>query len=346
MFQPRMGVVYDPDGTGREVFRANAGLFYARIPGLNLASSRSTDGARGMTYGAGFSGAPAYGSLFPDSVPPDSVKAPGVFVFDKDFRNPRTFSATVGYERQIGSDLGVSISYTHARTDHLTRFFNANDSLLGAANVGPWGTGPKALGTLTVVQSSAKSRYNGITLGLKRVADPHFQFAANYTLSFDKSDDDNERDPFTFRYARADNLAPEYNWSDRDQRHRFNAWALVKLPGEIFMNNRVSYYSAQPTSASCGPSPLSPFAPPAGQRATSPADRNCADGSVLTRNTLRKDNAFFSWDVRLSRPINTGRQGQAELIIEVFNVTNTDNFKDPAYGGLLFNFDGDRKSVV
>src|SRR3989449_2167912 len=175
--------------------------------------------------------------------------------------------------------------------------------------------------------------YNGITLGLKRVADPHFQFAANYTLSFDKSDDDNERDPCTFRYARADNLAPEYNWSDRDQRHRFNAWALVKLPGDIFMNNRVSYYSAQPTSASCGPSPLSPFAPPAGQRATSPADRNCADGSVLTRNSLRKDNAFFSWDVRLSRPINTGRQGQAELIIEVFNVTNTDNFKDPAYGG-------------
>src|SRR2546430_13516868 len=101
---------------------------------------------------------------------------------------------------------------------------------------------------------------------------------------------------------------------------------------------------SQPTSASCGPSPLSPFAPPAGQRATSPADRNCADGSVLTRNTLRKDNAFFSWDVRLSRPINTGRQGQAELIIEVFNVTNTDNFKDPAYGGLLFNFDGTIRS--
>jgi len=344
MFQPRLGLSYDPDGSGREVFRGNAGLYYARIPGLNLASSRSTDGARGLTYGAGGPGAPAYGSLFADSVPASSVLVPGVFVFDKDFRNPRTFSATVGYERQIGSDLAVSLTYTHARTDFLTRFFNANDSLLGVANVGPWGTGPKALGTLTVVQSSAKSRYNGITLGLKRVADPHFQFAANYTLSFDKSDDDNERDPFTFRYARADNLAPEYNWSDRDQRHRFNAWALVKLPGDIFMNNRVSYYSAQPTSASCGPSPLSPFAPPAGQRATSPADRNCADGSVLTRNTLRKDNAFFSWDVRLSRPINTGRQGQAELIIEVFNVTNTDNFKDPAYGGLLFNFDGTIRS--
>src|SRR5207244_11401190 len=100
--------------------------------------------------------------------------------------------------------------------------------------------------------------------------------------------------------------------------HRLASGARLKLTGQSVMTNRGSYYSAQPTSASCGPSPLSPFAPPAGQRATSPADRNCADGSVLTRNTLRKDNAFFSWDVRLSRPINTGRQGQAELIIEVF----------------------------
>ena len=344
MFQPRLGVAYDPDGSGRQVFRANAGLYYARIPGLNLASTRSTDGARGITAGTGGPGAPAYGSLLPDSIPASAVSVPGVFVFDKNFQNPRTFSATVGYEHQIGSDFGVSVSYTHARTDHLTRFFNANDTLFGVANVGPWGTGPKALGTLTVVQSSAKSRYNAVTIGLKRVLDPRFQFQLNYTLSFDKSDDDNERDPFTFRYARADNLVPEYNWSDRDQRHRVNAWALMKLPGDIFMNHRVSYYSAQPTSASCGPSPLSPFAPPAGQRATSPADRNCVGGTVLTRNTLRKDNAYFSWDVRLSRPINAGRQGQAELIIEVFNITNTDNFKDPAYGGLLFNFDGTIRS--
>jgi len=57
--------------------------------------------------------------------------------------------------------------------------------------------------TLTTVESSAKSNYNGITIGLKRVLDPNFQFQVNYTLSYDKSDDDNERDPFTFRYAQA-----------------------------------------------------------------------------------------------------------------------------------------------
>ncbi|HYT70262.1 MAG TPA: TonB-dependent receptor [Gemmatimonadales bacterium] len=354
MFQPRLGIAWDPHRDGREVFRANAGLYYARIPGLNLASTRSTNGSNGFTH---FRGAvpnfyvgpvPAFATLLPSNVPQNQVFFPDVFVFDKDFRNPRTLNATIGYERQLAADLAVSLSYTHARTDHLTRFINRNDAVFGS----PWGTGlddyaggtTNGIFTLTTVESSAQSRYHGITVGVKRLIDPNFQFQLNYTLSFDKSDDDNERDPFTFRYARPDSLHAEYNWSDRDQRHRFNGWVLAKLPGDIYVNNRVSYYSPQPVSASCGPRLGNPFAPPAGQRATSPADRICADGHIQLRNTLRKDNAFFSWDVRISRPFDTGRQGQLELILEIFNVTNNDNFKDPAYGGLLFNFDGTIRS--
>ncbi len=355
MLQPRLGVTWDPRGDGRQVFRANAGLYYARIPGLNLASSRSTNGSNGITHfrgvpfpGAYFGPVPAFDAQLASNVPPNQVFFPDVFVFDKDFQNPRTFSATIGYERQLGATFGLSLSYTHARTDHLTRFINRNASVFGS----PWGSGlddyaggtTNGIFTLTTVESSAKSRYNGFTVGLKRVLDPRLQFEANYTLSFDKSDDDNERDPFTFRYARADNLAPEYNWSDRDQRHRFNGWLLAEVQG-FYLNNRVSLYSAQPVSASCGPSPFSPFAPAAGQRATSAADRNCANGSVLQRNTLRKDNKYFSWDIRISRSFPVGRPGQAlEAIVEVFNVTGNDNFKDPAYGGLLFNFDGTIRS--
>ena len=36
----------------------------------------------------------------------------------------------------------------------------------------------------------------------------NYQFQWNYTIGRDMSDDDNERDPFSFRYATADNLAP------------------------------------------------------------------------------------------------------------------------------------------
>jgi len=346
MFQPRFGFAYDPDGSGRQVVRGSAGLSYARIPGLNLASARSTNGSIGQTlFGSsgtvGFLPPPAYDSLL--ASPSGGPFDPGVFVFDKNFENPRTFSATIGYERQIAGEVSASLSYTHARTDHLTRFIDRNDAVFGS----PWATGlagGNGVGTLTTVESSARSRYNGVTVGLKQLLDPTLQFELNYTLSFDKSDDDNERDPFSFRYAKADNLAPEYNWSDRDQRHRINGWALVKLPGQFLLSNRVSYYSAQPTSASCGPRPGNPFAPPAGQRASSPADRVCADGSILLRNTLRKDNRFFSWDLSLQRSFYAGGQGRLEAIIQVFNLFNTDNFRDPSYGNLLFNFDGTVRS--
>jgi len=347
MFQPRFGFAYDPNADGRQVIRGSAGVYYARIPGLNLASSRSTNGSIGLTYVTGGAGAPAFGSLFPSNVAPSAVNHPDIFVYDKNFQNPRTLSLNLAYERQLGGDLGGSISISHLRTDHLTRFINRNDAVFGS----PWDSAltsavdPNGVGQLTTVESSARSRYTGITVGLKRVLDPNFQFQINYTLSFDKSDDDNERDPFTLRYARADSLRPEYNWSDRDQRHRINAWALVKLPGDIYMNNRVSYYSAQPISEKCGAGNVGH-----GQRAGSAADRICTDttvagaGRILLRNTLRKDNAYFSWDVRFSRPIDLGRQGQVEAIVEVFNLTGNDNFRDPSYGNLVFNFDGTIRS--
>ncbi|HMA42869.1 MAG TPA: TonB-dependent receptor, partial [Gemmatimonadales bacterium] len=348
MFQPRLGVAYDVKGDGMQVLRASAGLYYARIPGLNLASSRSTNGSVGQTLFRNsalipiLGRPPAYDSLL--ASPVTGPFDPDVYVFSKDFENPRTLSASVGYERRFGNYMALSLMYTHASTDHLTRFINRNDAAFGS----PWSTGlapagANGIGTLWTVESTAKSRYNAFTLGVKRMLDPHVQFEANYTLSFDKADDDNERDPFTLRYAQVDSLGREYNWSDRDQRHRFNAWLLTSVKG-FSINNRVSYFSAQPTSASCGPRPGNPFAPPAGQRATGAADRICADGHILLRNTLRKDNAYFSWDLRVSKMLPVGRPGQQlEAIVEVFNLTGSDNFRDPAFATYL-NFDGTIRS--
>jgi hypothetical protein len=64
----------------------------------------------------------------------------------------------------------------------------------------------------------------------------------------------------------------------------------------------------------------------------------------VQRNTLRKDNAFFSWDVRVSKSLPVGRPGQQlEIIAEVFNLTGADNFRDPSFATYL-NFDGTLRS--
>src|SRR5262249_49388964 len=77
-----------------------------------------------------------------------------------------------------------------------------------------------------------------------------------------------------------------------------------------------------------------------GERAASPSERICADGSILPRNTLRKENEFFSWDVRLSRQFGLGQRRAVEAILDIFNLTNSDNFPDPAASSLLFNAAG------
>ncbi len=172
MFQPRFGFAYDMKGDGKQVIRANAGLYYARIPGLNLASVRSTDGSRGQTMFTssfftdkpfiGLPVPPAYGDLL--APPTGGPFRPEVHVFDANFENPRTFTATIAFEREIARGLAGSISYTHARTDHLTRFFNANDPIFGnGVDIGPWSTGlnggPNGIGSC----SSSRARLSRAT---------------------------------------------------------------------------------------------------------------------------------------------------------------------------------------
>src|SRR5262249_32561767 len=136
--------------------------------------------------------------------------------------------------------------------DHITRFINRNDPLLGS----PWSTGLGAdgsngVGQLTTVESSARSLYQGVTLGMIKRPTHNVSFEVYYTYSKDKSDDDNERDPFTLRYAKITDLDAEYGYSDRDQRHRVNSWLLWNAPQGFDVNLRYSYRSAQPLSLSC-----------------------------------------------------------------------------------------------
>ncbi|MEX2284810.1 MAG: carboxypeptidase regulatory-like domain-containing protein [Gemmatimonadota bacterium] len=341
--QPRVGVAWDISGDGRQVLRASSGLYYARTPGLVIANVRSSNGSIGQTMFRsseliGVLGPPpVYGQLLPseNGVP----FAPSVMVFDRDYRNPRTISAMVAYQRALGSSFAGQLTYSYARADFLTRFVNRNDAVFGS----PWSRGlepggANGIGTLTVAESSAKSRYHALTLQLDGKPKPALEFHINYSLSFDRSDDDNERDPFSFRYARADRLDREFNWSDRDQRHRFNAWLLTQIGGGIALDNRVSWYSAQPMSEKCGPDNRG-----SGERAAAPSERICPNGTILDRNTLRRDNAFFSWDVSASRPF-PAPHGRLVAVIELFNALNTDNFRDPSPAALLFNFDGTVRS--
>ena len=339
LWQPRLGIAWDPGDDGKSVVRASAGLYYARVPGLAFASTRSTNGSRGQTLfrssSTPFLGpVPAYGELIPASSV-GSPFLPDVFVVDKDFQNPRTFAAAAAYDREISKDFSIMVKYNYAKTEHLTRFTNRNDPLLGS----PWRTGlapggANGINNLTVVESTAQSLYRGYTVGLTKRWEDKLEFQGYYTYSKDYSDDDNERDPFSFRYARITDLDAEWGFSDRDQRDRVNAWMLWNAPWDLNVNLRYSYRSAQPQSIT-----------ETGAVAQTPQDRINADGTITQRNLGRKDNKFSSFDLRISKPFQLGNF-ELEVIAEAFNLTNENNFRTPQVTNLIFNFDGTVTSGV
>ena len=341
MWQPRLGVTWDPNSDGKTVIRASAGVYYARIPGLYLASARSTNGSRGQSiFRASFLAPFVTMPVYPDLLPQSAVGSPDhpdVYVFDKNFKNPKTTSFSIGVDHALTDDLAVSIKYNHAATRNLTRYLNLNDPLLGSN----WSTGlPDAsggntngIGTLWTAASNAKSDYWGVTLGVSKRWAENYQFQVYYTYSVDKSDDDNERDPFTLRYAKITDLGAEYGYSDRDQRNRFNGFFLWNAPYGFNVNVRYSYRSPQPRSLKCDGTPSqSPFV-------AGPSDRFCPDGTVVQRNTGRKDNKYSSLDLSVSRPFKFG-DVQVEPILEVFNLFNSKNLRIPETTNLIFNFDG------
>ena len=323
-YSPRVALSWSPGEDGKTAIRLGAGLYYARIPGLVVAGPRNTDGviagniniAGGFPLPTGAGGLPIY----PNRVNPATFTNanPGIAVFERNFKNPRTIQYSASVEREVFRNASVLVAYNYAKTDRLTRFVNrGNPALYGGTSPFARANG-SGVGEIRSTESSAKSLYQGVTFTLNRRFANRYQFQVNYLLSFDKSDDDNERDPFTFRYADVNNFEPEYNWSDRDQRHRFNAFATFLLPFDINISPIVQIRSAQPRSLR----PISEAGP-----------------STVRRNTERLENEFFTLDTRVSKTFKFTETIGLEGIFEVFNLFNNRNQRSVPRP-LTFNFDG------
>ncbi len=344
LFQPRFGMVYDILGNGHSVFRANAGIFNARQNGLTQVGAITTNGAQQQTISefSGY-GNPTYNQpLSPTLSATGFPFQPGITVFDKNYHNPRIYSYDFGYEQQILTDYVAFADFNISKGVYLTRFLNPNigPTVVPANNsdtVSYSGTKPFLnLGDITDTVSNAKSLYRGLSVGIRKRYSHHFQFEAQYTLSVDRDDDSNERDPFTFRYANFYNLKSEYSYSDRDQRHKFNAFGLGDLPYGFKSNVRIQAHSAEAETDNPNP-------------ASGPSGPVCSINNSATRfvgtvdcgrNHLRKNNAFFVTDFGVSRPIHLTERYSLEPRVEVFNLFNNTNNLNPLSSPALFDFSG------
>ena len=215
----------------------------------------------------------------------------------------------VALEQELAPDWSLYVDYTWSKGVDLSQFLNINSAGRGA----PFSP---QLGDVFVHTSGAHSLYNGVTFAIRKRFSRGYQLEANYVISKDMDTDSSERDPFTDRSfdLPLDQLDRLYAPSDRDSRHKFNLFAYGNLPYGITGNARIQARSAQPIT-------------PAG-------------GGPDERNSVRKDNEFFTFDWRVMRPFRFGNRYELIPTFEMFNTFNNKNNINPLVTPALFNFDG------
>jgi outer membrane receptor protein involved in Fe transport len=343
MFQPRVGFAWDVRNNQKSLLRASYGIYNGFQNMLTQVGAITTNGIQQQEV-TNFT--PGIVPVWPNPVtipplPQGTVPVgAGVTVFDRNYANPRTYTGDFAYEQELAPNVTGYIDATISHTVHLTRFVNPNTgsqvSLPTSGDTVNY-NGPLPfpnLGAITDTQSSAHSLYRGLTIGARKRFSSNFQLEGNYVLSEDLDDDSNERDPFTFRYFNRFDFRRDYSFSDRDERHKFNLFGFMRLPYGFEFSPRIQAHTAQPITDN-----------PLGTGTGAPCSVNNSQTRIVNgidcgRNHLRKDNGFFSFDWRGSRPFHFGERYELIPQVEMFNSFNNKNNVNPLVTPGLFNFDG------
>ncbi len=346
MWQPRAGISYDFRGDGKTVLKVGGGIFHGRTPLLLINQAFNSNGSPnvGVTFTLNQSQIDAVQRLHPEFVfpfVPDTSKAqnstyitgagvaglrPDASFFAPDFHNPRSLQYTASLERQMFTNLALSLDYVHNNTVYLQRIRDVNlpapvyqlDTSSPPVVRQRFNTANRPNTNFAIMrsqESTARSNYDALTLSVKRRYASKLQFYTNYTLSYNRDNDSNERNFAGITYENAFNLADEFRWGRSDIRHRWVVSGLYDLPLGFQIGTIGEWRTGSPFSAFTGVDSNSD-----GQF----TDKPIINGVPLLRNAFRQPN-FFNQDIRLSRNIKIREGHQVALIFEMFNVWSTDN---------------------
>lgn len=260
---------------------------------------------------------------------PDPIAGAQLISVAPDFKNPKSYQAGLGVEREVKRGLTLGADFTYVKTVHLERNREVNIPLptkVDPASLRPiYGvsTGavarplPGQTGSLQLRESSAKSLYRALTISVK-LQRKWGQLNAFYTRSKLLSDDDNERTSGGVAYQDSYNFTPEYFLSDLDRKHQFVAGPLVYLPGGFDVSSGIRLRSGRPIDVRFGSDV---------NQDTVNNDRPFrAPGITFERNAFR-NLRLYNVDMRVQKRFSLREKMSVSLTVEMFNIFNANNIQ-------------------
>lgn len=365
---PRFGFAYNPGGTGKSVIRGGYGLFYDKTH-LIIARNFIQSGVFSNSFTALFPASrpdpgPSNGRLPTDPMlvngpvvnrallnqlfPPGTLaRNTGTVYLDSPDRTvPYTHQISLGYQRQLGSQMSFSADYIRGEGRDLLVTYNLNPAtrvdtsrtgqlvrtdLLGIAD--RLDLSPFANRVLTRL-SDGTTRYDGLNLQLEKRYSQNWSTRVSYSLGYSRGDNDNSgTDDNPLQVGAEKNLDKLWGPTATDRTHNLTISGRVEIPrtGGLTASAIYRFMSGAPLSihnsnvdADQNGEALD-LVPEGDYSGTGPnamsvdfdGGRNGARGPYFTQFDTRFGYRF--------RP-----RGQTlDIFLEVFNVFNSANFANP-----------------
>lgn len=242
-FGPRVGFVWAPGASTTQAFYGGIGLYYDQVI-LNVQGNVRFTPPKTVSVRVDN----------PDLLNPlrglSSVPPPSVQLLDPNLNTPYSANGSIGYRREITTNLGIDVSHIYRREwDQILRN-DDNAGLPGSARLD--GTGRvrpnPAIDSLLIYRNQGTNRYQALVVDLRKRLSRNLQGAVNYTLS--KALDNGVNFLSSYQVPTRPDLNDGPGTDDR--RHRVASHAEINLPWDVQLGLIAEFRSEAPLSITAG----------------------------------------------------------------------------------------------
>lgn len=365
---PRLGLAYDLTGDGRTVVRGGYGMFYEPVRIGSLSAFINT-GVFSDSFTVNFPAnnadpGPAAGnrpadpmlrdgptinrglleSMFP---PGATVKNTGTVNVDNDQRHDTvSHEYSIGFERQLASDLSINADYIHVSGRDMLMTQNLNPGV--RVNTTRTGTiqrvSPDFTTSVNTLVNAGESDYNALQMQLEKRFSKNYSTRVSYTLAKGTANFSTDGTAVSnFQYLDDLRLDAGVGPTDFDRRHNFVAsgTALVPKTGGL----TVSYvaralsgtaFTIQDQNIDADQNGILFDPLPSGSYSGNGPDAVTVDNAGGRAGA--RGPGFFQLDMKAGYRLKLGQARTLDLSVDMFNLTNRANFTNPSGDRSVTNF--------